>query len=148
MTDEIEGAKVLKFKPKLKPQPVLTEQEQAEVDAKAKYDEKVAELTQQEAAGEPCASTILLLESALKAAKAGEISGLAMLAWQPKLKGYTRYNCMSRTSALDGTFDLFAMQTIGALELLKSDLSTTAFYREQAAAIRDISDAISEGTGG
>ena len=144
-----DAPKIIPFRRKSAPEPSLTPAEQEEIDVKTAWDKKFAELKKQEAGGEPCASTIKLLESALKAAKAGEISGLAMLAFSSKAGGYTRYNCVSRKSALDGTFDLFAMQTIGALELLKSDLAETAFYKEQAATIRDIANALStEGNGG
>lgn len=130
---------VLSFPSKAKK---LTAEEQAELDARNEVETRLTEMRAQEETSAPCEATIKVLEVMLESAKKGEISGMAAIAFSQAQKGFNRYNCMNRKSVLDQTFDVFAMTMIGGLEILRSDLSHVAFYREQARLMEELAEEI------
>lgn len=124
----------------------LTPEELAEIATREEVEKRLEVMRELEAAGEPDAETVRLLEMMLESAKKGEVSGFTALAWSPKGKGFNRYNTVSRASKLDNTIDVFAMTMLGGLKLLAYDLEQIAFYRERLAAMHElVSD---EGNGG
>lgn len=133
--------KVLPFRGKAKN---LSPEEQAEIDARKETEAKFAEMNEKQAAGAPCDATIKLCEHLLAAAKNGEISGVAAIAYNEGQKGFNRYNCMNRGFVLREEFHLFAAILLANLELLRSDLSSIAFYQEQARLMSQLSDEIGE----
>lgn len=137
-----EKPKVLPFKRKAAKMSL----EEAEAAAQKSFSEnaeaialkKLADYQTQAENGEPCHATIKLIETMLEDAKAGKISGVATVAWNPEDKRFLTYFNVSREACFTHTFDSFALMQIGALSLLRYDLEEIAFYKQRAQMMMDV----------